>query len=252
MLTQHILETLRRLKLTGMADAFEQQLAQPGTHAELAFEERLGLLVDREATHRENRRVERLLKAAKLKLKASVHDIDYQHPRGLSKSRMATLANGEWLHHRQNVTLCGPTGCGKSFIACALGDNACRQGFSVRYFRASRLFDALTIAHGDGRYPRVLEQLAKTDLLIIDDFALDTLTHTQRTDFLELMEDRYGTRSSLVTSQLPVRHWHKAIGEPTLADAILDRLIHNAHQLELKGESMRKRHPVSPPTDETA
>lgn len=239
MLSEKRLELLRSLRLSGMADALERQLTQPTTHEELSFEERLGLLLDAEALARENRRIERLLRAAKLRFAASVHDIDYRHPRGLSKSRMASLINSDWLHKHQGLLITGPTGTGKSWLACALGDNACRQGFSVRYFRASRLFKALEIGRGDGSYARQLSQLARTDLLIIDDFALEPLSARSRNDLLEILEDRYAVRSVLVTSQWGVKHWHKAIGDPTLADAILDRLVHNAHRLELKGETMR-------------
>ena len=224
---------------SGMADALERQLTQPTTHEELSFEERLGLLIDAEATARENRRIERLLRTAKLRYGASVHDINYRHPRGLLKSRMASLINGHWLHKHQGLVITGPTGCGKSWLACALGDNACRHGFSVRYFRAARLFKALEIARGDGSYAKLLAQLARTDLLIFDDFALEPLSTRNRNDLLEIMEDRYAERSVLVTSQLGVKQWHKAIGDPTLADAILDRLVHNAHRLELKGHTMR-------------
>jgi len=239
MLTQKLLELLRSLRLTGMADALERQLTQPTTHAELGFEERLGLLIDAEATARENRRIERGLRSAKLRYRASVHDIDYRHRRGLTKSRMASLIQGDWLHKHQGLLITGKTGTGKSWLACALGDNACRQGFSVRYFRASRLFKALEIGRGDGSYAKQLAKLARTDLLIIDDFGIEPLPARSRNDLLELMEDRYAERSVLVTSQLEVKHWHKTIGDPTLADAILDRLVHNAHRLELKGETMR-------------
>ena len=239
MLTHKLLEQLRGLRLTGIADALERQLTQPATHEDLSFEERLALLINAEALARENRRVESLLRSAKLRFAASVHDIDYRHPRGLTKSRMASLVQGDWLHKHQGCLITGPTGTGKSWLACALGDNACRLGFSVRYLRTSRLFKALEIARGDGSYTKLLATLARTDLLILDDFGLEALPARSRNDLLEIMEDRYAQRSVMVTSQLAVKHWHKAIGDPTLADAILDRLVHNAHRLELKGETMR-------------
>jgi DNA replication protein DnaC len=240
MQNQQTLQQLRALKLTGMADALVQQQAQPATHEELAFEERLALLVDREVTQRSNNKVSRLLKAAKLKLQANAEDIDYSHPRGLMKSQFADLLHGQWVHQNHNVLVTGPTGCGKTYLACVLATQACRQGYSVRYFRTSRLLESLAIAHGDGRFTKVINQLAKTDVLLLDDFGLEKLTLSQRNDLLEIMEDRHGTKSTLVTSQLPITQWHKAIGDPTLGDAILDRLVHNAHKLKLKGESMRK------------
>ena len=241
MLNNQTLQTLRSLKLTGMADGLEQQLSQPSTHDELGFEERLALLVDRELTHRNNNKVARLLKAAKLKLQAAYpEDIDYQHPRGLIKSQFADLLSSQWVHKHHNVLITGPTGCGKTYLACVLANQACRHGLSVRYFRTSRLLESLSIAHGDGRFPRLIQQLAKTDVLVLDDWGLEKMTLSQRNDVLEIMEDRHGLRSTLITSQLPITQWHKSIGDATLADAILDRLLHNSHKLKLKGESMRK------------
>lgn len=240
MLHTQTLQGLRALKLTGMAEAFEQQLAQPGTHAELCFEERLGLMVDRETTLRNNSKIHRLLGNARLKLQALPEDIDYQHPRGLQKSQMAQLLSCQWIHQHQNVLISGPTGCGKTYLGCVLATQACRHGLSVRYFRTSRLLETLTIAHGDGRFSKMIQQLAKTDLLVLDDWGLEKMTQSQRNDLLEIMEDRHGAKSTLITSQLPVTEWHNAIGDATLADAILDRLLHNGHQLKLKGESMRK------------
>ena len=239
MLTQQTLEKLRALKLTGMSEAFEQQQVQPATH-DLAFEERFGLLVDRELLYRENRRLERLLKVAKLRVPACVEDIDYRHPRGLERAKMASLASCDWIRRHQNFCITGPTGCGKTWLACALGNQACRQGLSVRYLRMPRLLKTLAIAHGDGSYARLMGQLGKTDLLILDDWGVQKLTAPQRDDLMEVIEDRYGLHATLIASQLPVEHWHDYIGEATLADAILDRLLHNAHRLSLQGESMRK------------
>jgi len=240
MLNHQTLQTLRSLKLTGMADGLEQQLTQPGTHEELGFEERLALLVDRETTYRSNNKIARLLKAAKLKLQASPEDIDYGHPRGLHRSQFADLLSSHWLYQHHNVLITGPTGCGKTYLGCVLATQACRHGLSVRYYRTSRLLEALSLAHGEGRFPRLIQQLAKTDLLVLDDWGLEKMNLSQRNDLLEIMEDRHGLRSTLITSQLPIDQWHKAVGDATLADAILDRLLHNSHKLKLKGESMRK------------
>ena len=240
MLNNQTLETMRRLKLTGMAEGLEQQLAQPSTHDELGFNERLALLIDRESTYRHNNKITRLLKAAKLKLQANPADIDYSHPRGLVKSQLADLLSSHWILQHHNVLITGPTGCGKTYLGCALATQACLQGLSVRYFRMPRLLEALTIAHGDGRFTRLTQQLAKTDLLVLDDWGLEKMNLSQRNDLLTIMDDRHGFKSTLVTSQLPTTQWHKTIGDATLADAILDRLLHNSHKLKLKGESMRK------------
>lgn len=240
MLAQQTLATLRHLKLLGMADAYQQQLEQPSTH-DLSFEDRFALLVDREATQRDSRRLQRLLQMAHLKQSACVEDIDYRHRRGLDKSQMAALAACDWIRAHQQLHITGPTGSGKSWLACALGHQACRQGLSVRYERTSRLLDELRIARGDGSLQKQFAALAKTDLLILDDFGLKPLAQLERLDLLDLIEDRYNTRSTLVTSQLPVEHWHASVGDPTVADALLDRLLNNAHRLEMKGESMRKK-----------
>lgn len=237
---QHTLEQLHSLRLTGMAEALSQQQTQPQMQ-QLSFEERLTLLVDQELLYRDNRRQTRLLKAAKLRLSACIEEIDYQHPRGIDRAYLTSLTHGHWIERRQNLCITGPTGCGKTWLACAFGNQACRQGRSARYLRLPRLFEQLRIAHGDGSYTRLMNQLAKTDLLILDDWGIQKLTTPQRNDLMEVIEDRNGLLSTLVASQLPVENWHDFIGEATLADAILDRLLHNAHRLPLTGDSMRKK-----------
>ena len=240
MLQKHMLTQLRTIKLSGMADALELQWSQPQTYDDISFDERLSLMVNQEVSSRDNKRLQRLLRAARFKQLASLADVDYTHPRGLKKTQIANLQSGDWLVKKRNLLITGPTGCGKTYLACAMGHYACHQGVSVRYFRATRLFEMLTIAHGDGSYLKLVNQLAKTDVLIIDDWGLEKLTLSQRNDLLEIMEDRHATKSTIVTSQLPMTKWHAFIGDATLADAILDRLLHNAHKLKLKGESMRK------------
>ena len=247
MLKQHTREQLHALKLAGMLDALDQQQAQPETH-DLAFDDRLALLVEREILYRENRRLARLLKTAKLRVDACIEDIDYRHPRGLQKARMAQLASLDWIRQSLNLCLTGPTGCGKTWLACALGNQACRQGLSVRYLRLPTLLEQLRIAHGDGSYVRLMGQLLKTDLLILDDWGIQPLTRPQRNDLMEVIEDRHDRRSTLIASQLPIEHWHEYIGEATLADAILDRLLHGAHRLTLTGESMRKQRAAIDPS----
>jgi DNA replication protein DnaC len=240
MLTQHTLTRLRSLKLDGMARAFEEQLTQPASHA-LAFEERFGLLVDRETAWRDTRRLERLLKQARLKFPgACLEDVDTRAVRGLDARLIASLANCDWVRTGQSVIATGATGLGKSWLACALGQQACRQGFAVLYTRFARLLEELRIAHGDGSFGRRLAQLAKIDVLIIDDFALAPIGQGERADLLEVLDDRTPGKSTIITSQLPVAHWHEYLAEPTLADAILDRLVHHSHRIELSGESLRK------------
>lgn len=234
------LARLRGLRLSGMADALDLQREQPGTYEGLSFEERFALIVDQEDADRGDKRLARLLRAARFKLSATLEDIDYEQPRGITKAQMAALVPCDWLRRKQNLLITGPCGTGKSWLSCAFGHGACLRGYSVRYYRTSRLLEALTIAHGDGSYSKQLKQLAKVDLLILDDWGLEPLSQSQRNDLLEIMDDRHNQSSTIVTSQLPVSKWHASIGDATLADAILDRLAHNAHRINLKGESMRK------------
>ena len=240
MLNHPTLDKLQRLKFTGMATALAEQIAMTDID-ELAFEERLGLLVDREITERENRRLSSRLRRAKLKHNAALEDIDYRHPRGLDKALIQSLAACQWVKEHLNILITGPTGVGKTWLACALAHKACREGYTALYLRLPRLLQEMVIAKGDGRYPKLLATLAKTDLLVLDDWGLTKLTAEHRRDLLEILEDRHGIRSTLATSQLPVDKWHDIIGDPTLADAILDRLVHTAYRLNLKGGSMRKR-----------
>ena len=240
MLETQSLQQLRQLKLTGLADALELQFNQPNSYDELCFAERIALMIEQEITSRHDKRLQRLLKAAHFKVTARTADIDYRHPRGLKQSTIAGLQSNNWINRSQNIVLTGPTGCGKTYLACALGHHACHQGYRVRYYRATRLFEALTISHGDGSYLKLLAQIAKVDVLIIDDWGLEPLSQSQKNDLLEIMEDRHSSKSTIFTSQLPLTKWHDFIADPTLADAILDRLLHNAHKLPLKGESMRK------------
>ena len=241
MLIQQTLQTLHALRLPGMATAFEEQQTNAAV-ASLSFDDRFSLLVDREQTWRENRRLTRLLREAKLKSsQACVEDIRYGGGRKLDKSLIAHLASCQWIRSHQNLVLTGATGCGKTWLACAFGNAACRQGLSVAYVRTPRLFDELRIAHGDGSFGKRLSALAKTDLLILDDWGLAPLNQAERNDLLEVIDDRVGTRATLITSQLPTEHWHAYLNDPTLADAILDRVLHAAHKLALTGESLRKQ-----------
>lgn len=240
MLIHPTLEKLERLRLTGMLTALQEHMGMDDIN-DLSFEERLGLLVDREAVCRESRRLKTRLRKAKLRHAAAVEDIDFRHPRGLDKSLVMRLADCNWLKNHENLIITGPTGVGKSYLACAFAQKACRTGYSAIYLRTSRLFENLGLAKGDGRYIKLLTGFAKTDLLVLDDFGLAKLNREHQHDLLEILEDRHGLKSTLVTSQLPVEHWHEQIGDPTMADAILDRLVHSAHKIQLKGGSMRKK-----------
>ena len=240
MLQHPTLEKLTTLKFTGMLKALTEQMRLPDIE-QLSFEERLGLLVDRELTERHDRRLRSRLRNARLKQQACIEDIDYRHRRGLDKSLLTRLSSCQWLKEKLNILITGPTGVGKTWLACALAQKACREGYTVLYLRLPRLLQELPIAKGDGSYSKRMATLAKTDVLVLDDWGLSKLIPEQQRDLLEILEDRHGTRSTLVTSQLPVDKWHDIIGDPTLADAILDRLIHNAYKINLKGESMRKQ-----------
>jgi DNA replication protein DnaC len=239
MLIQSTIDGLNSLKLFGMIKSLESQMDNPDSNS-LCFEERLGLLVDNELTTRENKRLQSRLRLAKLAEPASIEELDFKGNRGVDRAALVSLTTSDWIRRHQNIIIDGKTGVGKSYLACALAQKACRDGFSVHFERASRLFQELAIARADGRYSKLIAAIARKDLLIIDDFALFALNAEQRQDLLEIVEDRYSTRSTIITTQIDVEHWHQIIGDPTIADAILDRVVHNCHKLHLKGGSRRK------------
>lgn len=239
MLTQPTLDRMNAMKMFFMVDAFQRQLASTQSST-LSFEERLGLLIDAEWSGREQRKLDQRLRTARLRHSASIEDVDFKAHRGLSRDLVLALGRGDWLRERQNLLITGPTGVGKSYLACAFAERACRSGFTALYLRAPRLYQELAVSRGDGSYGRLLARLTRTQLLIIDDWGLAPLKDQERRDLLEVVEDRYERASTLITSQLPIKAWHEVIGDATLADAICDRLVHCAHRLELKGPSLRE------------
>jgi len=244
MLNQQTMSILHSLKLFGMARSLEERLADP-KQASLSHAEFIGLLVQDEKLHRDNLRLRRLLKKAKLRQEAALEDIDYGVSRGLSHQVILELANPQWITAHRNVLVTGPTGVGKSFIACALGNAAARAGYTVLYIRAPRLFETLQQSRGDGSHLKALARLSRIQLLIIDDFLLTPLSDSERRDLLEVVEDRYQAEATIIASQCPIKDWHPNIGDPTLADAIMDRLVHNAYKIEMRGDSMRTRRPAT-------
>jgi DNA replication protein DnaC len=239
MLMQPTLEKLYSMKLMGMAEAFRRQVEDPA-NAQLSFEERLAMLVDQQWDWRQNKALTRRMKNARFKLEATIEDIDYRHPRRLDRPLIRSLSACEWVSQHHNLIITGPCGVGKSFLACALAQKAVRDGFTAIYARAPRLLSDLALARADGSFPKLLDRIARIDVLVVDDWAMAPLSDSDRRAFLEICDDRYLTRSTVLTSQVPITHWHDQIGDPTIADSILDRLVHNAHRIELAGASLRK------------
>jgi DNA replication protein DnaC len=239
MLRQETLEKMNAMKLIGMVESFETQLSS-SKYAELSYEERVGLMVDTEWTAREQRKLSRRLRGAKLKYPACLENVNFRAPRGLNRQQVLSLGSCSWIAEHHNLLISGPTGIGKSFLACAFVERACRRGFTGYYVRAPRLIHELAVARGDGSYGRLLTRLAKLDLLAIDDWLLHPLKESERRDLMEVIEDRAERGSTLIASQLPVKNWHAAIGDPNQADAVCDRLLHRAHRIALKGESLRE------------
>jgi len=248
MLLEQTFAKLHQMQLHGIAQALRDQLQQPGI-SELSFEERVSLLVDQEWTIRDNRRMTRLLQQARLRLQASIEDIDFKTPRGLDRSVILRLAQCDWIRNAHNVLITGPTGAGKTYLACALAHRACREGFPALYIRLPNLFQQLAMARADGSYPKLMKRIVRAKVLVIDDWGIGAMAASERRDLFEVIEDRHAISSTIVATQLPMTLWHEHIRDPTLADAILDRLLHNAYKIQLTGDSMRKL--KKPLTDDT-
>ena len=240
MFTNQTIDRLNAMKLSAMAKAFSEQLQQPDI-ASLSFEERFSLIVDYQMVEIENRRMQNRLKSARLRLSASIEDLDFREGRGLDRSQVMSLALNHWVHNQQNILITGPTGAGKSYLACALAHKACRDGHTVLYHWLPNLLDSLAVARNDGRYHRFMAQMVKCEVLVLDDLLISPITLEAQRELLRIVEDRYGRKSTIITSQLPIKAWHNAMQDPTVADAIMDRIVHNSHKMELKGESMRKK-----------
>jgi DNA replication protein DnaC len=239
MLAHPLFEQLKSLRCEGMLEAYQEQLKTPDINS-LSFDERFALLIEREYLTRENRKLINRLRQAKLKIEACIEDIDYSPERQLSKTVITRLAECSWITKKENLLITGPTGAGKTYLACAFANQACRQGYRARYIRLPKLFQAITIAKADGSYIKLMEHVAKLSLLVLDDWGLAPMTDANRRDLLEIIDDRYQHSSTLITSQLPVQAWHDSVGDATLGDAILDRLVHNSHRIDVQGPSMRQ------------